>query len=164
MPIRRYVEEGVFSADALSAMSKAFETAIWTLGIGTDETKREAVARFIVRSAQRDGHFDAASFIVWPSRNSAVVRPRPRSSIPAARRRRPREAQGRGARGSRRRPMEVRQEPNNGAQGLVPPTMTGLTGVFHASILESLNRAAKQVRLKLCSLRKTSRRTRPDGF
>ena len=61
MPIRRYVEEGVFSADALSAMSKAFETAIWTLGIGTDETKREAVARLIVRSAQRDGHFDAAS-------------------------------------------------------------------------------------------------------
>ena len=61
MPIRRYVEEGVFSADALSAMSKAFETAIWTLGIGSDEAKREAIARFIVRSARRDGDFDAAT-------------------------------------------------------------------------------------------------------
>jgi len=61
MPIRRYVGEGVFSADALAAMSKAFEAAIWTLGIGRDETKREAVARFIIRSAQRDGDFDAAT-------------------------------------------------------------------------------------------------------
>jgi hypothetical protein len=61
MAIRRYVERGVFSADALSAMSKAFEAAIWTLGIGSDEAKREAVARFIIRSAQRDGNFDAAT-------------------------------------------------------------------------------------------------------
>ena len=28
MPIRRYVEHGVFTSDALSAMSKAFEAAI----------------------------------------------------------------------------------------------------------------------------------------
>jgi hypothetical protein len=61
MPIRRYVEKGVFSADALAAMSKAFEATIWTLEIGGDEAKREAVAKFIIRSAQREGDFDTAT-------------------------------------------------------------------------------------------------------
>jgi hypothetical protein len=61
MPIRRYVEEGVFSSEALSAMSKAFEAAIWTLGPECEETKREAVARFIIRLAQSDRSLDVAT-------------------------------------------------------------------------------------------------------
>ena len=54
MPIRRYVEEGVFSSEALSVMGKAFQAAIWTLGPECDETKREAVAKFIIRLARID--------------------------------------------------------------------------------------------------------------
>ena len=61
MPIRRYVENGVFTSDALSAMSKAFEAAIWTLGPESDETKREAVAKFIIQSARNDGSLDVAT-------------------------------------------------------------------------------------------------------
>jgi hypothetical protein len=61
MPIRRYVEEGVFSSEALSAMGKAFEAAIWTLGPECDEMKREAVARFIIQSARNDGSLDVAN-------------------------------------------------------------------------------------------------------
>jgi hypothetical protein len=61
MAIGRYVEERVFGADALSAMSKAFEAAIWTLEIGRDEMKREAVARFIIRLAQSDGSLDVTT-------------------------------------------------------------------------------------------------------
>ena len=63
MPIRRYVGNGVFTSEALSAMSKAFEAAIWTLGIDRDEMKREAVARFIIQLAQEDGdNLDATTF------------------------------------------------------------------------------------------------------
>lgn len=62
MPIRRYVGEGVvFAPEALSAMNKAFEAAVWTLGIGADEMKREAVAKIIIRLAQSAGNFDASS-------------------------------------------------------------------------------------------------------
>ena len=61
MPIRRYVEEGVFTSEALSVMGKAFEAAIWTLGPECDETKREAIARFIIRLARNDISLDATS-------------------------------------------------------------------------------------------------------
>jgi hypothetical protein len=60
MPIRRYVEEGVFTPQALSAMSTALEAAMEILGLGGDEAKRGAVARFIIRLACEDGILDAA--------------------------------------------------------------------------------------------------------
>jgi hypothetical protein len=60
MPIRRYVAEVVFGSDTLSAMSKAFTAAIWSLGIGRDELKREAVAKFIIGLAQKEPDLDAA--------------------------------------------------------------------------------------------------------
>ena len=62
MPIRRYVKNGVvFSPQALSAMSKAFEATAETLGIGSDEIKRQAVAKFIIRLAQEDKSLDASA-------------------------------------------------------------------------------------------------------
>lgn len=62
MPIRRYLEHGVvFSPEALSAMGKALEAAIWTLGPECDEMKREAFARFIIRLAREDGNLDATT-------------------------------------------------------------------------------------------------------
>ena len=61
MPIRRYVDEGVFSSEALSAMGKALEATTETLGIGNDETKRRAIAKFIIRLAQEDDSLDAAA-------------------------------------------------------------------------------------------------------
>jgi hypothetical protein len=61
MPIRRYLEDGVFSSKALSVMGKAFEAAIWALGPECDDAKREAVARFIIRLAQNDNSLDVAT-------------------------------------------------------------------------------------------------------
>jgi hypothetical protein len=61
MPIRRYVEEGAFTSEALSAMGKAFEDAIWTLGAERDEKKHEAVAKFIIQLARSEGNLDAAT-------------------------------------------------------------------------------------------------------
>ena len=62
MPIRRYVEKGVvFTPQALSAMSKAFEASTETLGIGSDEPKRRAVAKFLIRLAQEDDSLDATT-------------------------------------------------------------------------------------------------------
>jgi hypothetical protein len=68
MPIRRYVDEGVFSSEALSAMGKALEATTETLGLGNDETQRRAVAKFIIRLAQEDNSLDAAAL-----RNRAVA-------------------------------------------------------------------------------------------
>jgi hypothetical protein len=62
MPIRRYVENGVvFRPQTLSAMSNAFAAATETLGIGGDEIKRQAVAKFIIKLAQEDGNLDATT-------------------------------------------------------------------------------------------------------
>ena len=61
MPIRRYVGHGVFSSDALSAMSKAFEATVWTLGPECDEMKREAVAKFIIRLVRNEGNHDVTT-------------------------------------------------------------------------------------------------------
>jgi hypothetical protein len=60
MPIRRYVEEGVFTPQALSAMSTALEGCMEILGLVGDEAKRGAVARFIIRLAREDDSLDAA--------------------------------------------------------------------------------------------------------
>ena len=60
MPIRRYVEKGVFTPQALSAMSKALEATTEILRIEGDEAKRQAVARFIVRLAREANSLDAA--------------------------------------------------------------------------------------------------------
>ena len=62
MPIKRYGEKGVvFSPQSLSAMSKALEATTETLGIGSDEAKRQAVAKFIIRLAQEDESLDASA-------------------------------------------------------------------------------------------------------
>jgi hypothetical protein len=62
MPIRRYLEHGVvFSPEAVSAMGKAFEAAIWTLGPECDEMKREAVAKFIIRLARENESLGVAA-------------------------------------------------------------------------------------------------------
>ena len=62
MPIRGYAESGiVFTPEALSVMGKAFEDVAETLGIGRDEMKRQAVAKFIIRLAQEDAGLDAAA-------------------------------------------------------------------------------------------------------
>jgi hypothetical protein len=62
MPIKRYVETGaVFTPQALSTMSKAFTATVGTLGIGSDEVKRQAVAKFIIRLAQEEDSLGAAA-------------------------------------------------------------------------------------------------------
>ena len=64
MPIEAYLPTSgaSFSPEAVTNMGKAFEGAVDVFGIGPrDETKREAVARFIVKLAEIDGGVDAAS-------------------------------------------------------------------------------------------------------
>ena len=62
MPIRRYVEQGViFTPQALSKMSEAFAAAVESLEIGADESKRQAVAQFVIRLVREDGESDAAA-------------------------------------------------------------------------------------------------------
>jgi hypothetical protein len=46
----------------MASMANAFEEAIAVIGIGPqDETKREAVARFILHLAEIDGGLDSAT-------------------------------------------------------------------------------------------------------
>jgi hypothetical protein len=60
MPIRRYVEDGrVFAPRELSEMSKALEAATDALGFGSDDAKRQAIAKFIIRLAQEERDLDA---------------------------------------------------------------------------------------------------------
>ena len=64
MPIEAYLPTSgaSFGPEAVTNMGKALEDAVDTLGIGpSDETKREAVARFIIKLAEIDGGVDAAS-------------------------------------------------------------------------------------------------------
>jgi hypothetical protein len=62
MPIRRYMKKGaVFTPQAISAMSSALEATTEILGIGSDEAKRQAVAKFIIRLAQDDGDIEVAA-------------------------------------------------------------------------------------------------------
>ncbi len=69
MPIRRYVEKGVvFTPQTLSTMGQALEATTEILGIGSDEVRRQAVARFIIRLAREDGSLDATTL-----RDKAIV-------------------------------------------------------------------------------------------
>jgi hypothetical protein len=90
MPIRAYVESGVaFSPELVSAMGKAFEDATATLGIGPDELKRQAVAKFIIRLAQEDGNLDAAALrdrTVAALRDSIHAASSPKDEKPGANR------------------------------------------------------------------------------
>ena len=64
MPIEAYLPTSgaSFGPEAVTNMGKALEGAVDILGIGpSDETKREAVARFIIKLAEIDGGVDAAS-------------------------------------------------------------------------------------------------------
>jgi hypothetical protein len=62
MPIRRYMKKGaVFTPQAISAMSRALEATTEILEIGSDEAKRQAVAKFIIRLAREDDSLDAAA-------------------------------------------------------------------------------------------------------
>jgi hypothetical protein len=62
MPIRRYVRPGtVFDPEALTAMGKALEGAVATLGIDGNEGRRETVAQFIIELALTDKSLDAAA-------------------------------------------------------------------------------------------------------
>ena len=64
MPITPYLPTSgaSFSPEAVTNMGTALDEAVATLGIGSDdETKRAAVARFIVKLAEVDGGVDAAS-------------------------------------------------------------------------------------------------------
>src|SRR6202020_422689 len=64
MPIEAYLPTSgaSFGPEAVTNMGKALEGAVEILGIGpTDETKREAVARFIIKLAEIDGGAEAAT-------------------------------------------------------------------------------------------------------
>jgi hypothetical protein len=64
MPIKPYLPTSGanFDPETVESMGKAFEDAVAVLGIGAaDETKREAVARFIVRLAEIAEGQDAAT-------------------------------------------------------------------------------------------------------
>jgi hypothetical protein len=45
----------------LAVMGKAFEEAVSALGIGHDEKKREAAARFVIQFVQSGGSLDMAT-------------------------------------------------------------------------------------------------------
>ena len=64
MPIEAYLPTSgaSFGPEAVTNMGKALDGAVDILGIGpSDEPKREAVARFIIKLAEIDGGVDAAS-------------------------------------------------------------------------------------------------------
>jgi hypothetical protein len=61
MPIRRYLEVGIFTPKTISAMGQALEATAQILGIGNDEAKRRAIARFIIRVAKEDDSLDATA-------------------------------------------------------------------------------------------------------
>jgi hypothetical protein len=62
MPIKRYLKNGaIFAPEALLAMGEAFKATTEILGIGSDETKRQSVAKFIIRMAQDNSNLDAAA-------------------------------------------------------------------------------------------------------
>ena len=61
MPIRRYVEDGVFTPKTLSALGQALVATAEILDVGRDEAKRRAIAKFLIRLAQEDDSLDAAA-------------------------------------------------------------------------------------------------------
>ena len=60
MPIRRYVEDGVFTPKTLLAMGQALEATAEILDVGRDEAKRRAIAKYLIRLAKEDS-LDAAA-------------------------------------------------------------------------------------------------------
>jgi hypothetical protein len=71
MPITAYLPTSgaSFGPEAVASMGKAFEDAVSVIGIGPrDETKREAVARFILHLAEIDGGLDSGAL-----RDKAIV-------------------------------------------------------------------------------------------
>jgi hypothetical protein len=62
MPIRRYLKKGaVFAPKTLSALGEALEATAKILEIGEEEKKRETVAKFLLRLAEKDDSLDAAA-------------------------------------------------------------------------------------------------------
>jgi hypothetical protein len=64
MPITAYLPTSgaSFGPDAVASIEKGFEDAVAVIGLGPqDETKREAVARFILHLAEIDGGLDSAA-------------------------------------------------------------------------------------------------------
>ena len=64
MPITAYLPTSgaSFGPEAVANMAKAFEDVVAVIGLGPrDETKREAVARFILHLAEIDGGLDSAT-------------------------------------------------------------------------------------------------------
>jgi hypothetical protein len=69
MPTRRYLQKAVvFTPQALSAMGQALQATTEILGIGSDELRRQAIAKFLIRLAQEGGSLDATTL-----RDKAVV-------------------------------------------------------------------------------------------
>jgi hypothetical protein len=61
MPIRRFVDEGVFAPQAISSMSEALAETARILGIEDDEIQRQIVARYIIQLSREDDNLDAAA-------------------------------------------------------------------------------------------------------
>ena len=61
MPIRRYVEDGVFTPKTLSALGQALVATAEILDVGRDEAKRRAIAKFLIRLAKEDDSLDATA-------------------------------------------------------------------------------------------------------
>jgi hypothetical protein len=60
MPIRGYITSQIFTPEALSAMGEAFQGTVAALEIDEgDETRREAVAQFIIHLAHSYSSLDA---------------------------------------------------------------------------------------------------------
>jgi hypothetical protein len=58
--IMRYLKKGfVFTPKALFAMGQAMKATAETLEIGSNETERRSVAKFLIRLAQEDDSLDA---------------------------------------------------------------------------------------------------------
>jgi len=62
VPFSQYIKAGAsFTPDVISAMGQAFEGAITDLAIGPkDETRRQAVAHYIIDRARKNCDTDAA--------------------------------------------------------------------------------------------------------
>ena len=64
MPLTAYLPTSgaSFGPEAVASMTKAFDDAVAVIGVGpSDETKREAVARFILHLAEIDGGLNSAT-------------------------------------------------------------------------------------------------------
>jgi hypothetical protein len=58
MPITRYLDGKPLDPESTSKMSRAFVRAVQTLGVDHSETRREAIAHFIVQMAKWNDRLD----------------------------------------------------------------------------------------------------------